>query len=78
MSTKKNRYDRLCQQKHRGSKRSYLTEIEDLKICLAWEAGELSEGQVAKALGYDRVTCRAIAQDAIEDARRIYTELISP
>lgn len=71
------RYNRLAQQKHRGGKRSYVTQIEDLKICLAWESGELSEGQATKAMGYDRVTCRGIQQDAIKAGRELYTQLVA-
>lgn len=54
----KRRYDRLKQQKHRGSKRSYVTEIENLRTLLAWETGQLSEGQAARKIGVDRVTLR--------------------
>lgn len=35
-------------------------------ILLAWEAGELSEGQAAKLLGLDRVSARARRQDMIK------------
>lgn len=55
---RKRRQDRLAQQRHRGNKRSYVTEVENLKIILAWEAELLSEGQAAKAIGVDRVTLR--------------------
>lgn len=63
----KRRYDRLAKQRERGSSRSYVTEIEDLKILLAWEAGELSEGQAMKALGVDRVSARVKKQEAIKE-----------
>lgn len=69
------RYNRLAQQKHRNSLRSYVTELEDLKICLAWESGELSEGQAAKALNYDRVTLRGIREDGIKAGRDLYEQL---
>lgn len=71
----KTRAMRLYQQKCRGGKRSPVTEVEDLKICLAWEAGELSEGQATTAMGYDRVACRGILQDAIMEGRELYTAL---
>ena len=58
MDIAKQRYNRHAQQKHRGSRRCYRTEAEDALILLAWEAGELSEGQAAKALDVDRVTAR--------------------
>jgi hypothetical protein len=62
----KQRLDRLAQQKHRGSKRSYVTEIENLKIILAWQSGNLSEGQAARALCMDRVSLRVMRDDAIK------------
>lgn len=40
-------------------------------VCLAWEAGELSEGQVARALGVDRVTARELRTLSIENGRAI-------
>lgn len=54
----KRRQDRLAQQRHRGSKRSYVTEIENLRVLLAWEAGHLSEGQAARILGLHRIDLR--------------------
>jgi hypothetical protein len=68
----KQRSDRLAKQRERGSKRSYVTEIEDLRIMLAWEAGVLSEGQAAKALGYDRVTLRDLKNQTLHDAHIWY------
>lgn len=56
----KRRSDRLSQQKHRGSRRSYVTEIENLQVLLAWEFGELSEGQAARATKMDRVSLRQL------------------
>lgn len=61
----KRRSDRLSQKKHRGGKASYVTEIENLQIMLAWEAGELSEGQAAKALGVERVALRDLRRIAV-------------
>jgi hypothetical protein len=61
----KRRRDRFYQQKHRGSKQSYVTEVENLRILLAWEAGELSEGQVARYLNIDRVDLRDMKIGAI-------------
>lgn len=62
---KKQRLDRLAQQRHRGSRRSYVTEIENLQVLLAWEAGELSEGQVATVLKMDRVSVRELRREAV-------------
>jgi hypothetical protein len=72
---RKRRLDRLSQQKHRDSKRSYVTEIENLQIILAWEAGELSEGQAAKALEVDRVTARDMRLRAIQAGARLITQV---
>jgi len=65
------RYNRRAVRKHRGSRRSYLTEAEDALIILAWQAGELSEGQAARALGLDRVTARDRRIAAIERGQEI-------
>lgn len=62
----KRRADRLAQQKHRGSRRSYVTEVENLQVLLAWEARALSEGQAARAIGVDRVTLRGMKLDAVK------------
>jgi hypothetical protein len=45
-------------------------KVERLSVLLAWEAGELSEGQAARALNTDRVTLRGYRQDEISLARR--------
>ena len=71
MGIVKQRYNRHAQQKHRGSRRCYRTEAEDALILLAWEAGELSEGQAAKALGVDRVTARDRRLSAVERGHNI-------
>lgn len=64
-SPAKRRRDRLSQQRHRGGKHSPLTQAENASILLALEAGELTEGQAAKALGVDRVSCRLLREEAI-------------
>lgn len=38
----------------------------DLSILFAYVAGELSEGQAAKALGVDRIELRSLASEQIE------------
>jgi hypothetical protein len=63
MNTK--RYNRLAKQKARNSKRSYVTEIEDLQIIVAWLYGDLSEGRAARALGVDRVSLRTMRDAAV-------------
>jgi predicted ArsR family transcriptional regulator len=54
----KARADRASQRKKRGSKTSPVTDLEDALVVLAWEAGELTEGQAAAALGVDRLGAR--------------------
>mgnify|MGYP001604300479 CR=1 FL=1 len=68
----KRRKDRAYQQKHRNSKRSYVTEIENLGFLLAWESGDLSEGQLAKRLGIDRVELRDMRINAITVALKAF------
>ncbi len=65
MDAKKQRQARIAQNKHRGSKRSYKTELETAQILLAWESEQLSEGQVSRALDLDRVTVRMLREGAI-------------
>ena len=56
MSPKQQRLARLYKSKSRGDRRSYKTELENVQLLLAWEAGDLSEGQVSSILGVDRVS----------------------
>lgn len=56
--TVKRRLMREYQRKCRGGKRSYRTETEDLKLMLAWQAGELSEGQISRIWNCGRVEAR--------------------
>lgn len=51
---------RAYQAKHRGSKTSYRTELENALLFLAWEAADLSEGQLAAIFDTDRVTLRTL------------------
>lgn len=64
----KRRRDRLSQQRHRGSRRSFVTEIENLNVLVAWQVGTLSEGQAAKCIGTDRVSLREMRDAAIQAA----------
>ena len=64
MSPKQQRLARLYQGKSRGDSRSYKTELENVQLLLAWEAGDLSEGQVATMLGVDRVSLRMMRDGA--------------
>lgn len=72
MASNDPRYMREYQRRRRKGKRSYLSEIEDLteqvrrlEICLAWEAGELSESTAMKLLGVSRVEAREIRSQGI-------------
>lgn len=58
----KNRQMRAYQAKHRGTKNSYATQFENATIVLAWLDGSLSEGQVAKVLGVDRLDARDLRE----------------
>jgi len=70
------RKNRLAQANHRKSSRSYKTESENLGLLLAWEAGDLSEGQVVKALGIDRMTLRIMRDGARASAMALAEELL--
>lgn len=75
MKLRKQRQDRLSQSKHRGSRRSYKTELENMHVILAWLAEELSEGQASAALGVDRVSLRIMRDGAIAQGLRIVEAL---
>lgn len=72
------RKNRLAQAEHRGSRRSYKTDAENLGLLLLWEAEVLSEGQVAKAFGIDRVTLRMMREGAMAEALKLAEALIPP
>jgi hypothetical protein len=62
---------RIAQAKHRGTKQSHKTELENLLLILAWEAEILSEGQVSRILDADRVTIRQMRLDALDRATKL-------
>lgn len=70
------RYNRIAQQRHRAGRRSYKTELEDALVLVAWEAAELSEGQVAKILGCSRIEARDKRIAAIRQGRLIADALL--
>lgn len=72
------RRNRLYQALHRESRRSYKTDAENLGLLLLWEAGELSEGQVARALDIDRVTLRTMRDGAMAEAMQFAEVLLPP
>lgn len=60
------------QRKHRGDKRSANDDAETLLMLLAWEAGEVSEGVLAKVLDAgDRVALRERKMRAIALGRSL-------
>ncbi len=66
----KRRADRISQQKSRGGG-SIKTELENAYLMLAWEAEQLSEGQVASILGTDRLSVRLMREGAIARALQV-------
>jgi len=76
MNAKKQRLVRLYQGKSRCDRRSYKTELENLQLLLAWEAGDLSEGQVANMLDVDRVALRMMRDGAIAAGMTLAEELV--
>lgn len=77
MNPKQQRQARIAQAKHRGTKQSHKTERENLLLILAWEAEILSEGQVSRIMGLDRVTLRTMRLDALDAATHL-AEALSP
>lgn len=75
MSPKQQRLARLYQGKSRGDRRSYKTELENVQLLLAWEAGELSEGQVSSMLCVDRVSLRMMRDGAKAAGIALFNEL---
>jgi hypothetical protein len=69
------RRDRLAQAKRRSST-SYKTEAENLGLLLLWEAGELSEGLVAKALDMGLVQVRKLRDEAKNKASKLALALL--
>lgn len=76
MNAKKQRLARLYQGKSRGDRRSYKTELENVQLLLAWEAGHLSEGQVSNMLGVDRVSLRMMREGAVAAGMTLAEELL--
>jgi hypothetical protein len=77
VSALKQRTMRAYQAKHRGSKTSFKTQIENLQILLAWEAAELTEGQAARALNVCRIEAREMREKAIRAGEEIAGEIIA-
>lgn len=55
------RKNREWKRRERGDRTSYIDEYENAAMIVAHLRGYLSEGQVARALGTDRLGVRAIA-----------------
>ena len=66
------RYMRVYQAKRRGST-SYKTIVEDLRVILGYEAGELSEGQACRLMGTDPVSFRQQREAEIEKSVELWT-----
>ncbi len=77
MTPKKQRQSRKHQAAHRGTRRSYKTELENLQLLLCWEWGSLSEGQMARILDIDRVSLRKMRIDAV-NAGMLIAEALAP
>lgn len=76
MNLKKQRMARLYQGKSRGDRHSYKTELENVRLLLACEAGDLSEGQVSRVLGIDRVSLRMMREGAVAAGMALAEELL--
>lgn len=49
--------------------------VRVLRVLIAWEAGELSEGQAMAVLGINRVNARELKAQAIQDGVRVHSEI---
>lgn len=78
MSAAKQRKARQYQAKSRGDRVSHKTEAENALLLFAWEAGDLSEGQLSRALDIDRVTLRKMRDDARTKALALAEQLLPP
>lgn len=76
MTPARQRAARIAQAKHRGTKASHKTELENLQLLLCWESTDLSEGQLSKLLDVDRITLRQMRLDAIDAGMKL-AELLS-
>ena len=63
------------QESHRGVSAGAQTRYENAAIIAAWERGDLSEGQVADALGIDRMRAREIRDEVMEFGVLLAAEL---
>ncbi len=52
-------------------RKKVLSRADKVKILLAWEHGDLTEGQAAKALRVDRLDARQMSWDAIEEGNKL-------
>ena len=75
MTPAEQRAARIAQAKHRGSKASHKTELENVLLMLAWEAEVLSEGQLSHILDTDRVSIRKMRLDLIDQATKLAESL---
>lgn len=63
------------QKKCRGDKESPKTDYLKCLLILAWEAGDLTEGQVCVALDMERVALRELRDEMIQRGAQIGSDL---
>lgn len=78
MDDAKRRAARIAQAKHRGTKASHKTDLENTLIMLAWEAEMLSEGQCSRMLDMDRVSLRKLRMDTLDRAMAFAESIDAP
>lgn len=78
MNLKQQRQAREAQARSRGDKVSHKTAAENALLLFAWEAGDLSEGQLSRALDIDRVSLRKMRDEARDQALKIAGPLLLP
>lgn len=67
----KRRLGRAYQRRCRGGKRSAQDEVDNLKMLLAWEDAEVSEGMICRVLGLDLVSLREMRMKAVAEGRAL-------
>ena len=75
MTPAQQRAARVAQAKHRGTKTSHKTELENVLLVLAWEAEVLSEGQLSQILDTDRVSIRKMRLALLDRATSLAESL---
>lgn len=53
----------------------FVGALARIAIMMAWQAGELSEGQVCRVLKVDRITARTERDQIIESGKKLFNDI---